>query len=154
MCCSSLVEKISEAIKRDNERKKKLSFFFPIKGFRMLGSVSSPPPRWLGQALQGGESQFYLQSPVESSDLDGFFIEMNRQGILVNDVNHGAYNRGRITGYPVQKRLQPPLTQKGFRIVWIRLSFLFRQFHVSNNNSYSIISQFNAIWFPHHFFQE
>lgn len=79
----------------------------------MSDSVSSPPPR-LGQALQGVHSQFYLQSPVESSDLDGFLIEMNRQGILVNDVDHGAYNRGRITGYPVQKRLQPPLTKKVF----------------------------------------
>lgn len=93
-------------------------------------NVSSPPPR-LGQATASRHSQLYLQSPVESSNLDRFLIEMDRQWILVNDIDHRAYNCGRIAGYPVQKRFQPPFTQKKCRTVRCWHPFLIR-FQVTN----------------------
>ena len=50
---------------------------------------------------------FYLQAPIEAADLDGFLIEMNLQGVLVNDVDDGTHHRGGVARDPVQQRLQP-----------------------------------------------
>lgn len=65
-----------------------------------------------------------LEAPIEAAHLDGLLIEMDGERVLVDHVDHGAHDRGRVARYPVQQRLQPTFLFSSFT----RRSSLFIKF--------------------------